>query len=302
MLQGYAGRILRVDLTTGMVKAEALDLGLALQTIGGRGMNSTRLSLELKKDIDPLSPENLLILSVGPLTGTLLSASAYFTFTAKSPLTGILGDSSAGGHFGPELKQAGYDQVIITGRSKRPSYLLITPGKVEVRDASDFWGKDIWETSSALRKRLRDPSVQIAAIGPAGEHLGKVRDHRLQQLRMWKDGDGLYHGIEESESHCGQEQEWSGGRSSKFLELCKKSTERSSPIRNLKRKPWDTMLMTDLNRSGSAHPTLSAGDLYCMDKVSGEKPRQRFKVKNKLVSTAMFTVPEYYVTRGEGEV
>ena len=147
-------------------------------------MNSTRLSLELKKDIDPLSPENLLILGVGPLTGTLLTASAYFTFTAKSPLTGILGDSSAGGHFGPELKQAGYDQVIITGRSKRPSYLLITREKVEIRDASDLWGKDIWETSSALRKRLREPSVQIAAIGPAGEHLVKYATIACNNSRM----------------------------------------------------------------------------------------------------------------------
>src|SRR4030042_2402627 len=117
MLQGYAGKILRVDLTTGMVKTEKLDLDLALHTIGGRGMNSRRLYLELKKDVDPLSPESLLILGVGPLTGTYLTASAYFTFTAKSPLTGILGDSSAGGHFGPELKEAGYDQVLIPGRS-----------------------------------------------------------------------------------------------------------------------------------------------------------------------------------------
>ena len=147
-------------------------------------MNSRRLYLELKKDVDPLSPENLLILGVGPLTGSYLTASAYFTFTAKSPLTGILGDSSAGGHFGPELKQAGYDQVIITGRSERPCYLLITQDKVELRDASALWGKDIWETSSAIRKMLRDPSVQIAAIGPAGEHLVKYATIACNNSRM----------------------------------------------------------------------------------------------------------------------
>jgi aldehyde:ferredoxin oxidoreductase len=129
MPYGYGGRVLRVDLTTGKIGWEKTDPQFMLKVIGGRGLNSRRLSLELKRDVDSLSPENLLLIGVGPLTGTLLTGSAYFTVSGKSPLTGILGDSAAGGHFGPELKQAGYDQIIITGRCEQPSYLLIADGK-----------------------------------------------------------------------------------------------------------------------------------------------------------------------------
>jgi len=113
MLHGYGGHILRVDLTSGKIRRERTDAGYMLNVIGGRGLNSTRLYEELKRDIDPLSPENLLLIGVGPLTGTLMAASAFMTISGKSPMTGILGDSAAGGHFGAEIKQAGYDQLAI---------------------------------------------------------------------------------------------------------------------------------------------------------------------------------------------
>ena len=117
MLHAYGGHILRADLTSGQIRREKTDPKFMLDVIGGRGLNSSRMHSELKRDIDPLSPENILLIGVGPLTGTLLSTSAYMTISGKSPLTGILGDSAAGGFFGPELKQAGYDQVVMTGRS-----------------------------------------------------------------------------------------------------------------------------------------------------------------------------------------
>jgi len=305
---GYAGKILRVDLTTGRVKAEKLDLDLALQTIGGRGMNSTRLSLELKKDTDPLSPENPLILGVGPLTGTYLSASAYFTFTARSPLTGILGDSSAGGHFGPELKHAGYDQVIITGRSERPSYLLITPEKVEVRDASALWGKDIWETSSALRKMLRDPSVQIAAIGPAGEHLVKYATIACNNSRMCgRTGMGCIMGSKNLKAivvkGIGMV---TMADTLKFLNLCKEVDRKivSHPEFEKRKNLGTTMLMTDLNRIGIL-PTrhFQQGIFEHVDKVSGETLAKRFKVRNKSCFNCNVHCSRYYVTKeveGEG--
>jgi aldehyde:ferredoxin oxidoreductase len=155
-----------------------------LRVIGGRGLNSTRLFDELKRDIDPLSPENILLIGVGPLTGTLLSTSAYMTISGKSPLTGILGDSAAGGFFGAELKHAGYDQIVMTGRSDQPVYLFIADDYVELRDASHLWGKDIWETTAAIRKELNDNAVQVAAIGPAGENLVKYATVACNNSRM----------------------------------------------------------------------------------------------------------------------
>jgi len=283
-------------------------MDLALHTIGGRGMNSRRLYLELKKDVDPLSPENLLILGVGPLTGSFLTASAYFTFTAKSPLTGILGDSSAGGHFGPELKQAGYDQVIITGRSERPCYLLITQDKVELRDASHLWGKDIWETSSSIRKILRDPSVQIAAIGPAGEHLVKYATIACNNSRMCgRTGMGCVMGSKNLKAIAVK---GTGGvtlsDTLKFLDLCKKIDQKivSHPEFEKRRNLGTTMLMTDLNRIGIL-PTrhFQKGIFQDVGKVSGETLAKKFKVKNKSCFNCNVHCSRYYVTKeveGEG--
>ena len=308
MIHGYAGRVLRVDLTTGRVKTEKLDLDFALHTIGGRGMNSRRLHLELKKDVDALSPENLLILGVGPLTGSYLTASAYFTFTAKSPLTGILGDSSAGGHFGPELKGAGYDQVIISGRSERPCFLLITEENVELRDASSLWGKDIWETSSAVRKILREPSCQIAAIGPAGEHLVKYATIACNHSRMCgRTGMGCVMGSKNLKAIVVK---GTGAvtvaDTLRFLDLCKEIDRKivSHPEFEKRRHLGTTMLMTDLNRIGIL-PTrhFQQGMFDHVDEVSGETLAKRFKVKNKSCFNCNVHCSRYYVTEeveGEG--
>ena len=304
MTYGYAGKILRVNLTTGMVKVEKLDLDLALQTVGGRGMNSRRLYLESRKDMDPLSPENLLILGVGPLTGSYLTASAYFTFTAKSPLTGILGDSSAGGHFGPELKQAGYDQIIITGRSERPCYLLITPEKTEVRDASPLWGKDIWETSSAIRKMLGEPSVQIAAIGPAGENLVKYATIACNNSRMCgRTGMGCVMGSKNLKAVVVKGTgSVSLAEPLRFLELCRRIDQKivSHPEFEKRKNLGTTMLMTDLNRIGIL-PTrhFQKGVFEQLDDVSGEVLAKTFKVKNKSCFNCNVHCSRYYVT---GEV
>jgi len=307
VVYGYAGRILRVNLTDGTVKTENLDLELARETIGGRGMNSRRLYLELKKDIDPLSPENLLIFGVGPLTGSPLTASAYFTVSAKSPLTGILGDSAAGGHLGPELKQAGYDQVIITGRSAKPSYIFITGEKVEIRDATDLWGKDIWKTSAAIRKKLRDPSCQIAAIGPAGEHLVKYATIACNNSRMCgRTGMGCVMGSKNLKAIVVK---GTGAvilaDNRRFLSLCKEIDRKivSHPEYQKRMNLGTTMLMTDLNRIGIL-PTrhFQRGIFEQVGNVSGETLARQFKVKNKSCFNCNVHCSRYYVTEDtEGE-
>ncbi|MGE5543199.1 MAG: aldehyde ferredoxin oxidoreductase family protein, partial [Bacillota bacterium] len=168
LVTGYAGSILRIDLERKSWKVERLDREMAFGYIGGRGFNACRMFDEIPRGIDPLSPDNKLFLATGPLAGTLIPGSR-FNASAKSPQTGILGDSNAGGFFGPEMKFAGYDQIIIEGRCSELSYLVITPDGAQVRPAAHLAGLDVWETHDSIRRELGDPRVQVACAGPAAE-------------------------------------------------------------------------------------------------------------------------------------
>jgi aldehyde:ferredoxin oxidoreductase len=169
-MYSYGGHILRVNLTDGTVHRHPIEEYLARAFLGGRGLNVKRLWDELAPHTDGLSPENRLIFGVGPLVGTLFPGGARFNVTAMSPQTGILGDSNAGGFFGPELKFAGYDQVIIQGRADRPVTLWIRDDAVELRDARGLWGRDVWDTTLALQEELGDRDVQVAAVGQGAEN------------------------------------------------------------------------------------------------------------------------------------
>ena len=165
----YRGNALRIDMTEHRIeRSETPENG-----IGGRTWNSVTLLRELEPGIDPLGPDNLLCISVGPLTGSELISTCRIIASAKSPLTGYLGDSGARGFFAPEMRWAGWDQIVFSGASERWVYLFIDNDKVEIRDASHLVGLDITETTVALIQELGDPDLQVAAIGPAGEKLVK---------------------------------------------------------------------------------------------------------------------------------
>ena len=138
--------------------------------LGGRGFNSKVLYDEVPKDVDPLSPQNKLMFATGPLVGTAFPLGARFNVSAKSPLTGILGDSNAGGHFAAEMKFAGYDQIIIEGKSRKPSYIYIEDQEIQITNAEHLAGKDVYETTEILLKDLGDRKVQVATAGPAAEN------------------------------------------------------------------------------------------------------------------------------------
>lgn len=301
MLYGYGGHILRVDLTTGAIRREKTDPRYMLKAIGGRGLNSWRLHDELKRDIDPLSEDNLLLIGVGPLTGTLLSTSAYTTVSGKSPMTGILGDSAAGGHFGPELKQAGYDQIIITGRSERPCYLWISDDHVEIRDASRLWGRDIWETTIAVRKELNRHEAQVAAIGPAGENLVKFATVACNHSRMFgRSGMGCLFGSKNLKAVAVK----GTGRVPvadplEFMDLCRELDRRIMvhPEYDRRKALGSTLLMKALNGIGIL-PTnhFQQGMAGYVDRVSGERIAENFKVKNKACFNCNIHCSRYYLT------
>ena len=167
---GYAGNILRIDLTKNKVKIQPTEESLIKEFLGGRGFNSKRLYEEVAKGVDPLSPQNRLMFATGPLVGTAFPLGARFNVSAKSPLTGILGDSNAGGHFSAEMKFAGYDQIIIEGKNRKPIYIFIEDQEIQMKDAEHLVGKDVYETTEMIRKDLGEKTVQVATIGPAAEN------------------------------------------------------------------------------------------------------------------------------------
>lgn len=174
MLGGYVGKTLRVDLSRKKISSEDLNTQWARMFIGGKGLGAKYLFEELKPNTDPLSPENVMIIMTGPLTGTTAPCASRYAMFTKSPLTGAFLDSYIGGYLGAELKFAGFDAVIIKGKAEKPVYLWITDGKAEFRDAKDLWGLDIHETEKRIKEDLEDKEVKVAAIGPAGENLVKM--------------------------------------------------------------------------------------------------------------------------------
>ena len=170
---GWAGTVLRVDLSSHKIVKEPLDEELQLKYCGGRGLNSKFLYDELKPGIDPLGADNKIIFGTGPCNGTLVPASQRFTISTRSPISGFLGDSNCGSAFGAKLKYAGYDLLIIQGKAESPVYLWIDDDKVELRNAKHLWGKTTYESKSAIETELGDPEVSIVSIGPAGEKLVK---------------------------------------------------------------------------------------------------------------------------------
>lgn len=168
---GYAGRILRVDLSRRKAKAIRLSDGLAKSYIGGTGFCAKILWDETDVNTDPLGPENRIVFALGPLTGTGWPQSGRFNVGAKSPLTGVWGESNAGGQWAAVLKYAGYDALVIQGRAEAPVYLLIDDDTVEFRNASSLWGKDVWQTEDIIAREMGDDQIKVASIGQAGENL-----------------------------------------------------------------------------------------------------------------------------------
>ena len=169
MLGGYAGKILRVNLSTGSIRKEALDEKTAYNFIGGRGYAAKVLNDEMKPGTNALGSQNKLVFMTGPLTGTGFPGAGRTSVSAKSPLTGTICDSSAGGSFGVYMKRAGLDGVIIEGAAKKPVYLFIDGNRVSLKNATNLWGKTTSETAKSLLGAQKNSGV--AVIGPAGEKL-----------------------------------------------------------------------------------------------------------------------------------
>ena len=170
-MNGYMGKLLIVDLTSGEIGDEPLKEDYVRRFVGGSGLACRYLYDMIDASTDPLDPANPLFLMAGPLTGTAAPSCGRYVVCARSPLTGLWGEANAGGFFGPEMRFAGYDGIVVKGRSPEPVYLHVEDGRAELRDATHLWGEDTYRTQALIREELGDEKVRMACIGPAGENL-----------------------------------------------------------------------------------------------------------------------------------
>ncbi len=171
---GYTGKLLRIDLSSQTATTEDLPEQIAADFIGGAGFGIKYLFEEVPATTDPLGPENKLIFASGPLTGTNVPCTSRMAVTAKSPLTGAVGMALSGGHFPAELKFAGYDALIVEGKSEAPTILVIKDGDVKFKSAKKIWGMKTLDAQQIIKNDLKDQNYRVACIGPAGENLLKI--------------------------------------------------------------------------------------------------------------------------------
>ena len=174
MVKGLANKILRVDLSSGRIWTEEQNELFYRRYLGGAGILSYYLLKELKPRVDPLSSENVLVFAPGPVTGTVMPGGSRLCVGAKSPLSGGIAKSEAGGFFGYELKRAGFDTLVVQGKADHPVYLWINNGEVQIKDASHLWGQTVLETQDAIEAELGEKRLRTATIGPAGENLAAI--------------------------------------------------------------------------------------------------------------------------------
>ena len=165
----WAKKLLRVDLSKGTTSDEPLNMEWAQKYLGQRGLATKYFVEEVDPKVDPLSPDNKMIMTTGPLTGTSASTAGRYSVVTKGALTGAIACSNSGGFFGNELKNAGFDMIIFEGRADKPVYLMIENDDVQILDASEFWGTSVWDTEEGIKKKHGDPLIRVASIGISGE-------------------------------------------------------------------------------------------------------------------------------------
>ncbi len=281
---GYAGRILHVNLSTKDLKIEPLREDLAKKYIGGIGLAIKLILDHTEPGINPLGPENTLVLATGPLSGTIAPTGGNgHAFATKSPLTNGIGESKARGFFAADLKQAGYDAIVFKGKCQKPTYLWIDDDSVQFVDAQHLWGKSPAETEEAIKEELRDQYIRVAAIGPAGEKLVRVASIMNDRTRAaGRAGMGAVMGSKRLKAIALRgSKDVEVADSDGLLELCKKLHERAKGPATKKYRTLGTPENTLVHNALGCLPTrnFSAGSFDGAERVSGEHLNERFVAK-----------------------
>jgi len=226
-VKGFIGKILEVNLNNSEIKDISLDTSIAEKFLGATGYAVRYLYDFIEKETDPLGPENILMFMTGPLCLSNAPTSGRFSVCAKSPYTGIWGEANCGGYFGPELKKAGYDGIIIKGVSNNPVFLNITEEKAELKDASHLWGKGALETHEILKEESGSNLTRVACIGQAGENLVKFATINSEEKAAGRTGMGAVMGSKKLKAIAvkGPKRKFEAAKPEEFKEAVKEMIE-----------------------------------------------------------------------------
>jgi aldehyde:ferredoxin oxidoreductase len=283
-LLGYAGRILYIDLTTGKIRTEKLSDETAKQYIGGIGLGMKLWLANSKTGVNPLSPENPLVLALGPLSGTMFPTGGNgHAFISKSPATGGVGEAVSHGTFGAELKRAGYDAIILTGKAEKPVYLWIDDDTIQILDAQQTWGKSPGETEDAIKTELGDFYIRVASIGVAGEKKSKIACIINEKTRAaGRTGLGAVMGSKNLKAIAVRgTRDIAVAKPEEFIEMVKEFHERMKGPAAQKYRTLGTVENVMVQNALFCMPTRNFNNSYFeqADKVSGEVLNERFVEK-----------------------
>ncbi|MBN1829687.1 MAG: aldehyde ferredoxin oxidoreductase family protein [Deltaproteobacteria bacterium] len=286
MLKGFAGTILRVNLSKGAILREEINEEWARLYIGGRGYGGKLIYEEVNPAADPLAPENKVVLATGPLGGTTAPAAGRMMVVTKGPLNGSLACSNAGGYFGTELKMAGFDMIVLEGKSKNPVYLSIMNDQVEIRDASGIWGKIAHEADSLLRAATHT-EARTMQIGPAAEKLSLISCVMFDGHRAsGRTGVGAVLG---SKNFKGISVRGTRGVEINDYEGFKQAVEKAyaklkaHPVASQGLPTYGTAVLVNILNDIGSLPTKNAQNAYfaTADGISGETMVKKTLIKNK---------------------
>jgi len=284
---GWIGKLLRVNLTNGTIKREPLNYNDAKLYLGARGLGTKMYMDEVDPKIDPFSSDNKIIFLTGPLTGTVATSAGRYEVVTKAPLTGTIGASNSGGHWGSELKYAGYDGIIFEGKAEKPVYLYINDDEVELRSAEHLWGKTVNETTDTLLSETYD-DARVACIGPAGEKLVLFATIMNEKGRAaGRSGLGAVMGSKNLKAIVVK---GSNGvkvaQNKEFVDACKDARKKlkDHPVTGQGLPAYGTQILVNILNQSGALPTRNwrDGGVYeNAEDTSGEALTEKYLVRNK---------------------
>jgi len=284
---GWNGKLLRVNLTEGTISREDLNMENARKYLGGRGLGTKIFMDEVDPKVDPFSAENKLIFMTGPLTGTFASSAGRYEVIAKAPLTGTIGASNSGGHFGPELKYAGYDGIIFEGESDKPVYLYINDDDVQLRSAEHLWGKTVFDTTDELLKETCE-DARVACVGPGGELKVLFATIMNDKHRAaGRSGLGAVMGSKKLKAVVVRgTKSLEVSKPKEFLESCvdARNKLKAHPVTGVGLPTYGTEVLVNILNQSGALPTRNwkdGGIFEHADDTGGEALRDKYLVRNK---------------------
>ena len=281
---GYAGTILYIDLTTGKTRTEKLTEETAKKYIGGIGLGMKLFLSNSKGGVDPLSPENPLVLALGPVSGTMFPTGGNgHAFISKSPATGGVGEAVSHGTFGAELKRAGYDAIVFSGKAEKPVYLWIDDESIQILDAANIWGKSPGETEDAIKEEIGDYYVRVAAIGLAGEKQSKMANISNEKTRAaGRTGLGAVMGSKNLKAIAVRgTRDITVAKPDEFMDMVKEFHERMKGPAAQKYRTLGTVENIDLTNELYCMPTrnYSASHFDKIENINAEELNERYIAK-----------------------